>query len=161
MKSFGERIADLLIADGLLTQKQLAEVIESQKKQGGRLLKLLVERQFVSDLDMTVAMARCLNTPPVTLAKMHVPPEVAELIPKDMAMSFKMVAVARLGKKLYVAMADPLNELALDDLRCVRHNMEVIPLISTEKAVLDFLNNANTQVSGGIDAILKDVDVPD
>src|SRR5439155_24131511 len=62
MKSFGERIADLLIADGLLTQKQLGEVLESQKKQGGRLLKLLLERQFVSDLDMTAAMARCLNT---------------------------------------------------------------------------------------------------
>ena len=80
MKSFGERIADLLIADGLLTQKQLGEVLESQKKQGGRLLKLLLERQFVSDLDMTVALARCLNTPPVTLAKMHVPTEITELI---------------------------------------------------------------------------------
>ncbi len=161
MKSFGERIADLLIADGLLTQKQLAEVLDSQKKQGGRLLKLLLERQFVSELDMTVAMARCLNTPPVTLAKMHVPPEVAELIPKDIANTFKMVAVARLGKKLYVAMADPLNVLALDDLRRLQPNLEIVPLISTEKAITDFLNNAQTQVAGGMDEILKDVDVND
>src|SRR5881296_592288 len=135
MKSFGERIADLLIADGLLTQKQLGEVLESQKKQGGRLLKLLLERQFVSDLDMTVALARCLNTPPVTLAKMHVPTEITELIPKEMANSFKMVPVARLGKKLYVAMADPLNVLALDDLRRQQPTMEIVPLISTEKAI--------------------------
>ncbi len=161
MKSFGERIADLLIADGLLTQKQLAEVLDSQKKQGGRLLKLLLERQFVSELDMTVAMARCLNTPPVTLAKMHVPPDVAELIPKDIANTFKMVAVARLGKKLYVAMADPLNVLALDDLRRLQPNLEIVPLISTEKAITDFLNNAQTQVAGGMDEILKDVDVND
>jgi type IV pilus assembly protein PilB len=161
MKSFGERIADGLIADGLLTQKQLNEVLESQKKQGGRLLKLLIERQFVTDQDMMVSMARCLNTPPVTLAKMHVTQDVIDLIPKDMALSYKTVAVARLGKKLYVAMADPLNVLALDDLRRVRHNMEIIPLISTEKAVVDFLNNAHTQVSGGIDEILKGVDVSD
>jgi len=161
MKSFGERIADTLVADKLVTQEQVAEVVEMQKKQGGRLLKLLLERQFVTEQDMMVAMARCLSTPPVTLAKMHVPQEVSDLIPKDMAQSYKMVAVARFGKKLYVAMADPLNVLALDDLRCVRHNMEIVPLISTEKAVLDFLNNANTQVSGGIDAILKNVDVPD
>jgi type IV pilus assembly protein PilB len=56
-------------------------------------------------------------------------------------------------------MADPLNVLALDDLRRVRPNAQIIPLISTEKAVTDFLNNAQTQVGGGIDAILKDVDV--
>jgi len=161
MKNFGERIADLLIADGLLTQKQLSEVLDSQKKQGGRLLKLLLERQFVSEIDMTVAMARCLNTPPVTLAKMHVPSEVSDLIPKDMAMTFKMVAVARLGKKLYVAMADPLNVLALDDLRRLQPTMEIIPLISTEKSINDFLNNVQSAVGGGMDEILKDVDVSD
>jgi type IV pilus assembly protein PilB len=72
-----------------------------------------------------------------------------------------MVAVARLGKKLFVAMADPLNVLALDDLRRVRPNLQIISLISTERAVVDFLNNAQTQASGGIDEILKDVDVSD
>ena len=113
MKSFGERLADILIADGVLTQKQLDEVLELQKKQGGRLLKLLLERQFVTDQDMMVSMARCLGTPPVTLSKMHVPQEVIDQIPKDMAMSYKMAAVACLGKRLYVAMADPLNVLAL------------------------------------------------
>ena len=152
MKSFGERLADILIADGVLTQKQLDEVLELQKKQGGRLLKLLLEKQFVTDQDMMVSMARCLGTPPVTLAKMHVPQDVLELVPKDMAMSYKMAAVAHLGKRLYVAMADPLNVLALDDLRRARPNTEIIPLISTEKAVNDFLNNARTQATGTIDA---------
>lgn len=161
MKSFGERIADTLMADGLLSQKQLSEVLDSQKKQGGRLLKLLLERQFVTEQDMMVSMARCLNTPPLTLHKMHVPQDVIDLIPKDMALSYKMVPVARLAKKLYVAMADPLNVLALDDLRRVRPNMEIVPLISTEKNVTDFLNNVSTQASGSIDEILKDVDVSD
>jgi type IV pilus assembly protein PilB len=161
MKSFGERIADTLMADGLLTTEQLDEVVAAQKKQGGRLLKLLLERKFVTEEDMMVSMARCLGTPPVTLSKMRVPQETMELVPKDMAMAYKMVAVSRLGKKLYVAMADPLNVLALDDLRRVRPNMDIVPLISTEKAVTDFLNNAQTQVGGAIDEILKDVDVSD
>jgi type IV pilus assembly protein PilB len=161
MKSFGERIADALMADGLLSQSQLNEVLESQKKQGGRLLKLLLERQLVTEMDMMVSMGRCLGAAPVTLSKMRVPPEVVDLIPKDMAASYKMVPVARLGNKLYVAMADPLNVLALDDLRRVRPNTEIVPLISTEKAVADFLNNAHTQASEGIDQILKDVEVPD
>ncbi len=161
MKSFGERIADTLLADGLLTQEQLTEVLELQKTQGGRLLKLLLEKQLVTDQDMMVSMGRCLGASPITLAKMRVPQDVIDLIPKDLAQTYKMVAVARLGKRLFVAMADPLNVLALDDLRRVRANLQIVPLISTEKAVVDFLNNAQTQVSGGIDAILKDVDVSD
>jgi type IV pilus assembly protein PilB len=161
MKSFGERIADTLLADGLLTQEQLTEALELQKKQGGRLLKLLIEKQLVTDQDMMVSMGRCLGASPITLAKMHVPQDVIDLIPKDLAQTYKMVAVARLGKKLFVAMADPLNVLALDDLRRMRANLQIVPLISTERAVVDFLNNAQTQVSGGIDAILKDVDVSD
>jgi type IV pilus assembly protein PilB len=161
MKSFGERIADALLAEGLLTEEQLTEVLGLQKKQGGRLLKLLLEKQLVTEQDMMVCMGRCLGASPVTLAKMHVPQEVIELIPKDLAQTYKMVAVARLGRKLFVAMADPLNVLALDDLRRVRPNVQIVPLISTEKAVVDFLNNAQTQASGSIDAILKDVDVSD
>jgi type IV pilus assembly protein PilB len=161
MKSFGERITDALVADRLLLPEQLNEVIELQKKQGGRLLKLLLDRQFVTEQDMMASMGRCLGTPPVTLAKMRVPQEVVDLIPKDMAISYKMVAVATLGKKLFVVMADPLNVLALDDLRRVRPNMEIIPLISTEKAVTDFLNNAQTAASDGIDELLKSVDMPD
>jgi type IV pilus assembly protein PilB len=161
MKSFGERIADALVADGILTGQQLAEVQEHQKKQGGRLLKLLVDRKLVTDQDMMVSMGRTMGVSPVTLAKMRVPQDVVDLIPKDLAMSNKMTAVARLGKKLYVAMADPLNVLALDEVRRVRPNMEIIPLISTEKAVNDFLNNAHTKVDGGIDQILKDAEVDD
>lgn len=161
MKSFSERITDALLADGLLTQKQLQEVVDLQKKQGGRLLKLLLERKAVSDQDMMIGLARCLNTPPITLTKMRVPQEITELIPKEMAQTHKMVAVARLGKKLYVAMADPLNVLALDELRRNRPNLEIIPLITTEKAVNDFLNTSNTQVKEDIDEILKDVDVSD
>jgi type IV pilus assembly protein PilB len=161
MKSFGERIADTLLADGLLTQEQLMEALELQKKQGGRLLKLLIEKQLVTDQDMMVSMGRCLGASPITLAKMRVPQDVIDLIPKDLAQTYKMVAVARLGKRLFVAMADPLNVLALDDLRRMRANLQIVPLISTEKAVVDFLNNAQTQASGGIDAILKDVDVSD
>ncbi len=161
MKTFGERIADALIADGVLTNDQLAEVLDSQKKQGGRMLKLLLERGFVTEHDMIASMGRCLNTPPVNLAKMRVPSEIVELIPKDMALSYKMAAIARLGNKLFVAMADPLNVLALDDLRRVRPNTEIIPLIATEKAVVDFLSNATAPDTKGMEEILKDADVSD
>jgi hypothetical protein len=55
-----------------------------QKKQGGRLLKLLLEKQLVTEQDMMVSMGRCLGAHPVTLAKMRVPQDVIDLIPKDL-----------------------------------------------------------------------------
>ena len=79
VKTFGERIADALVEDGLLTQKQVEELLEQQKKQGTRLLKLLIEKNYISDLDMVVSMGRVLNTPPVNLARISIPLDIASL----------------------------------------------------------------------------------
>src|SRR5438094_10049278 len=116
IKSFGERIADILIEDGLLLPSQLDEVVEIQKKQGGRLLKLLTDRNFVTEQDMVISMGRCLDTPPINLSKVRVPEEVLDLVPKEMARAYKLAPVCRLGNKLFGAMADPINVRALDDL---------------------------------------------
>src|SRR5687768_18102776 len=107
VKSFGERIADALVEDGLLTQKQVEELLEQQKKQGTRLLKLVVEKSYITETDMVVSMGRVLNTPPINLARLSVPPEVAALVPRDLAQNHKVVPVSRLDNRLYLAMADP------------------------------------------------------
>src|SRR5207253_8148376 len=69
IKSFGERIADVLIEDGLLLASQLEEASQLQKKQGGRLLKILTDNKFVTEQDMVISMGRCLDTPPINLSK--------------------------------------------------------------------------------------------
>jgi type IV pilus assembly protein PilB len=137
-KSFAERIADVLIEDGLLLPSQLEEAVGLQQKEGGRLLKILTDRQFVTDQDMTVSMGRCLNTPLINLAKLRVPEEIMSLVPRDMAKANRLVPIARVNGKLFVAMADPTNVLAVDDVKR-RVQLEVIPMIATEKAVADTL----------------------
>src|SRR3984957_18134862 len=158
IKSFGERIADVLIEDGLLLPSQLAEAMEVQKKQGGRLLKLLTDKQYVTEQDMVISMGRCLDVPPVNLSKVRVPEEIQELVPKDMARQYKLAPVCRLGNKLFVAMADPLNVLALDDLR-QRKKMEIVPMITTERAVMEALsgvNSAGHQMEQMIQEVVKE-----
>ncbi|MBA2432547.1 MAG: secretion system protein E, partial [Chthoniobacterales bacterium] len=154
-KSFAERIAEVLIEDGLLLPNQLEEANAIQQKEGGRLLKILTDRQFVTDQDMTFSMGRCLNTPPINLAKLRVPEEIMGLIPRDMAQANKLVPIARLNGKLFVAMADPTNVLAVDDVKR-RVQLEVVPMIATEKAVADALAGVH---SGGanMSAVLKQV----
>src|SRR5512142_2103731 len=128
LKSFGERIADALVEDGLLTAKQVEESLDQQKKGGARLLKLIVEKGLVSETDMAVSLGRVLNTPPINLPRVSIPPEVAELLPREVARNYKVVPVSRLENKLFLAMADPLNVLALDDVKRLTR-LEVAPLI--------------------------------
>jgi type IV pilus assembly protein PilB len=154
IKSFGERIADVLIEDGLLLPAQLDEAMSLQKKQGGRLLKILTDQNFVTEQDMVISMGRCLDTPPVNLSKLKVPEAVLELVPKEMARSYKLAPICKLGNKLFVAMADPLNVLALDDLR-QRTKMEIIPMITTERAVVEALSGVSSS-SASMDQVLRD-----
>src|SRR5213596_2542246 len=144
-KSFGERIADVLIEEGLLLPNQLYEAIAIQKSEGGRLLKILTDRQFVTEQDMVFSMGRCLNTPPVNLSRLRVPEEVMSLVPREMAKANRLVPVARLDGKLFVAMADPTNVLAVDDVKR-RVQLEIVPMITTERAVTEALSGVH---SGG------------
>src|SRR5438477_649957 len=154
-KSFGERIADVLIEEGLLLPNQLEEAIGIQKSEGGRLLKILTERQFVTDQDMVFSMGRCLNTPPVNLSRLRVPEEVMSLVPREMAKANRLVPIARLDGKLFVAMADPTNVLAIDDLKR-RVQLEIVPMIATEQAVNDALSGIHTS-SANMSQVLKKV----
>ena len=153
-KSFAERIADGLIEDGLLLPNQLQEAIGIQKTEGGRLLKILTDRQFVTEQDMAFSMGRCLNTPPINLSKLRVPEEVMSIVPRDMAKTNKLVPIARLNGKLFVAMADPTNVLAVDDLKR-RVQLEIVPMITTERAVNDALAGAHG--AGNMSQVLRQV----
>ncbi|PZR79240.1 MAG: secretion system protein E, partial [Chthoniobacterales bacterium] len=145
-KTFGERVAGILIEDGLLLPTQLDEAVAIQKAEGGRLLKILTDKQFVTDQDMAFSTARCLNVQPVNLLKLRVPEEILGLIPREMAKANKLVPIARLNGKLFVAMADPTNVVAIDDVKR-RAQLDVVPMISTEKGV----NDALSGVHGGAD----------
>lgn len=135
-KPFGERIADAMIEDGLLTQAQVDELLVKQKKEGKRFLNLIIDEKLVTDQDMVVCMGRVLNTPPVNLARVGVDKDLADLVPKEMATNHKVVPVARLGNKLYLAMADPLNVLAKDDVKRVT-KLDVAPMIAPERAIME------------------------
>src|SRR5438445_7611497 len=151
-KSFGERIADVLMEEGLLLPNQLQEAVAIQKTEGGRLLKILTDRQFVTEQDMAFSMGRCLNTPPINLTKVRVPEDVMALVPREMAKANKLVPIARLNGKLFVAMADPTNVLAIDDLKR-RVQLEIVPMIATERAVNEALSGVHG--AGNISQAMK------
>jgi type IV pilus assembly protein PilB len=155
VKSFGERIADALVEDGLLSAGQITELLEQQKKEGARLIKLIVDKSYVSEQDLAVSMGRVLNVPPINLARVNIPPEIVELLPRDTAHNYKIVPVSRLENRLFIAMADPLNVLAIDDVKRITR-LEISPLIASEKAIIDKLNAFDATKGGSMEDIIQD-----
>jgi type IV pilus assembly protein PilB len=155
IKSFGERIADALVEDGLLGANQVEELLEQQKNGGARLVKLIIEKAYVSEQDLAVCMGRVLNVTPVNIARVAILPEVVELLPRDVAYNHKVIPISRLENKLFLAMADPLNVLALDDVKRIT-KLEITPFIASEKAILDKLNAIDSSKSGSMEDIIQD-----
>src|SRR6185312_10577501 len=104
---------------------------------------------------MGVCMGRVLNVPPVNLSRVAISMDVADLLPREVAHNHKVVPVSRLDNKLFLAMADPLNVLALDDVKRITH-LEVAPLIASEKAIIEKLNHIDSSKSGSMEDIIED-----
>jgi type IV pilus assembly protein PilB len=153
VKTFGERIADALVEDGLLQATQVEELLEQQKKEGTRLIKLIADKGLVTESDMAVSMGRVLNVPPVNLPRCGIAVETVELLPRDICQNHKVLPVSRLENKLFLAMADPLNVMAIDDVRRIT-KMDVSPMIASEKAILDKLNHLDSGKVGTMDDII-------
>src|SRR6266545_755306 len=155
VKSFGERIADALIEDGLLTIAQVEELMERQKKEGTRFIKLVLEKSYVSEQDMNVSVGRVLNVPPINLARISISADIADLLPREVAHNHKVVPVSRLEKKLFLAMADPLNVLAIDDVKRITR-LEIAPMIASERSITYKLNSLDAAKSGSMEDIILD-----
>ena len=157
IKSVAERIADALVEDGLLSPNQIEELLERQKKEGARLVKLIIDKdkQYVSPDDLAVSMGRVLNVAPINLARVSILSDVVDLVPRDMQRNHKVVPVTRLENKLFLAMADPLNVLALDDVKRIT-KLEITPLIVSEKAITDKLNAIDASKSGSMEDLIQD-----
>jgi type IV pilus assembly protein PilB len=155
IKSFGERIADALVEDGLLGATQVEELLEQQKKQGARLVKLIIEKAYVSEQDLAVCMGRVLNVTPINIARTNLSPELVELLPREMMHNHRVIPISRLENKLFLAMADPLNVLAIDDVKRIT-KLEITPFIASEKAIADKLNVLDSAKSGSMEDIIQD-----
>ena len=112
-----KRLGDLLIDTGLITQPQLETALAVQKKSDKRLGKVLIDLNYVSEDAMIEVLEFQLGVPHVNLSNICILPAVAALIPVALAECHQIVPIKRLGKKITLAMVDPTNFYAIDDVR--------------------------------------------
>jgi type IV pilus assembly protein PilB len=129
------RLGDILIQAGMITPDQLAAAIEVQKQTKDRLGKVLIQLGFISEENLIKTLAHQLKINYVNLKEEKLDPSLAQLIPDKVARRHMVVPLARMGQVLMVAMADPLNIFALDDL-AFKTGLEIEPVIASEKDIL-------------------------
>lgn len=129
-----KKIGDFLLEDGKISQENLNEVLEEQKKSGRRLGEILIQDGYVTEDDLLNALEKQLGVPRVDIELLSVEPEAVKLIPENLATKHTLFPVAIKGNKIQVVMWDPLNIFAIDDVKITsRHEVE--PLLGSKENI--------------------------
>ena len=139
-----EPLGKILKDNGFITDAQLTEALEYAKESGKRLGQALIDKGYISDIALTRAVASQLRIPYLDLdrdlADMNPGQEVVDLVPESLARRHKVIPIEKVGSRhLKVAMADPLNVVAMDDLRMAT-GLEIKPVMASEEHVMEVIN---------------------
>lgn len=134
MISLKKSLTKILIKDGLITQKQLDYALDIQKKEGGRLSDLLIKLKIIDEKELVAALSHGLSIPPINLSKLTIDSKITQIISSEVVRNYQVMPVSLLGNSLTIAMADPLNVFAIDDIRTLT-GFEINPIIATQKDI--------------------------
>ncbi|HEX7485611.1 MAG TPA: type IV-A pilus assembly ATPase PilB [Vicinamibacterales bacterium] len=145
------RIGELLLKEKRITPEQLQEALNSQKANGNKLGFNLVKLGFVSDEEITALLSRQYGVPSIILENFEIDQAVIKLIPADTAQKYQILPLSRSGATLTIAMTDPTNVFAMDDIKFMTgYNVE--PVVASESSVLKAIRryyNVIGKASGG------------
>jgi type IV pilus assembly protein PilB len=130
------RIGELLLKEKRISPDQLQEALSYQKANGGKLGFNLVKMGFVKDEEITALLSKQYGVPSINLAQFEIDPAVIKLIPAETAQKYQIIPLSRAGATLTIAMTDPTNVFAMDDIKFMTgYNVE--PVVASETAVSD------------------------
>lgn len=153
------RLGELLVRNQLISDNQLANAISEQKKSGVRLGAALVKLGYVQEHDLASFLSKHYGVPSIDLEEFDVDPAVISLIPEEVAQKYQLVPINRAGATLIVAMSDPSNIFAIDDIKFMTgFNVEVV--VAAEAAIKEAIDQYYDQSSSMADALdgLEDLD---
>jgi len=134
------RLGELLTKASLITQDQLKEALRVQKETGGKLGETLIKLGFVSEEDITECLSQQFGVPSINLQHFEIDSSVIKLIPADVARKYNILPVNKTGATITIAMADPTNVFAMDDIKFMTgYNVE--PVVASELGIKAAIDN--------------------
>jgi type IV pilus assembly protein PilB len=154
------RLGELLLRDQLISSAQLELAQEASRKSGERIGHSLVKLGALQEEELTHFLSRQYGVPAINLSEFEVEPAVIALVPKDVVARHRVIPVNRSGQALIVAMADPANILAIDDLKFLTgYNIEVVVAsdISIDEAITKYYE-PKKQYSAAIEDLMSEIE---
>ena len=128
------RIGELLLRENLISPEQLSEAVDESRRSGGRIGYSLTKLGYIEESELTNFLSKQYHVPSINLNDFDIDDEVIALIPKDVSQKHRCIPINRAGSSLIVAMSDPSNIYAIDDLKFLTgYNIEVV--VASEVAV--------------------------
>jgi type IV pilus assembly protein PilB len=133
------RIGELLLKEKRITPEQLQEALNYQRTTGGKLGANLVKLGYVKDEEITALLSKQYGVPSIALNQFEIDPAVIKLVPADTARKYQIVPLSRAGATLTIAMTDPTNVFAMDDVKFMTgYNVE--PVVASETTLADAID---------------------
>ena len=155
------KIGDLLVKENLITQQQLKEALEYQRVHGGRLGHCLIKLGFVTDDEITAILSRQYGVPSINLSFFDVDPGVVKLIPVETAQKYQIMPLSRVGSTLTIAMIDPTNVFAMDDIKFMT-GFNIEPVVASETAIRESIDKYyGTTHSIELKKVMEDIAIVD
>ncbi|BAI80578.1 type IV pilus assembly protein PilB [Deferribacter desulfuricans SSM1] len=153
------KIGALLLSENLITEEQLEKALEIQKKEGGRLGSILIKLGYVDEKKIAEFLSKQYGVPFVDLKEIQVDDKILSLIPQEMMQKFLVVPFDREGQTLKVAIADPSNVYAMEELRFLT-GFNIKPYVAVESAIREFLEKRGSSESNVL-AEFEEMDLED
>ncbi|MCK6587859.1 MAG: type IV-A pilus assembly ATPase PilB [Polyangiaceae bacterium] len=131
----GNRLGELLVREKLISLQQLRQAQEEQRKSGTNLGNALAKLGYISDEKITSFLSAQYRVPAINLEEYELDPDVVRLVPKEICQKHRIVPLSRSGTALVVAMADPTNLTAMDDIKFLT-GLTVEPVVASETHIL-------------------------
>jgi len=164
MASLKERIKEILIRDKIIDPVELEKALEEQKSSKEELSKILINKKLIAEETLSQILSESLGLPQINIARLQIDPSVVKLIPKALAEKYKLIPVSLMGENLSIAMADPLNIFAIDNVKTLT-GYTINPIIGRAKdidvAVQKYYYEAQEGVeetTAKFDEIIKDIE---
>ena len=152
-----QRLGDLLVKEKIITPDQLDKALKTQREAGpnSRLGSTLVHLGYVSDEEVTNFLSRQYGVPAINLQYFEIDSSVVKLIPEETAKRYQILPLSRVGASLTIAMVDPTNVFAMDDIKFMT-GFNIEPVVASESAIMEAIDKAygGSQESANVDDLL-------
>jgi type IV pilus assembly protein PilB len=152
-----DKLGDILVREGLISQEQLKKALTEQKSSGMRLGYTLVKLGFIEETEVTKMLARQYRMPAVDLSRFEVDAKIIKLLPPDIATKHTVLPLKREGRTLTVAIADPNNVAAIEDIKFITR-CDVFPVIAGEYTLRNAIDRYYQQSDAQLQTLLKSVE---